>query len=110
MAAPGFRAGAMGSAKRFGDDLVRQQDEDYVIPAGLGEGHHLEVLPASLLGVLVVYVTDADVDAGVAQVQSRGAAEIAVAEDGDPLSFQRRAGSIVGAVETLVGVGHGARR
>jgi hypothetical protein len=66
--------------------IVGQEDVDHVGGGRRRDRDHLEALGPRPLGVVVLAVADADLDAGVAQVERGGAAEIAVTEHGHRLA------------------------
>ena len=72
-----------------GDHLVGQQHVHHVVGGRGRDRHDLEALAPRLLGVLVVAIADADLGAGVAQVERGGAAEVAVAEHRHRLAGER---------------------
>jgi hypothetical protein len=93
--ARGERDGAAGSQGRrdvagegLGDDLVGQQDEAHIEGGGGGQRQDREAVRPRGHGVLVVTVADGHVHARVAQIERRGPAEVAIAEDGHTLTVK----------------------
>ena len=80
-AAGSERGRDLGIEKRR-DDLVGQHHVHDVIDGGRCDRHHLEALRPGLRGVFVFAVTDADLDAGIAQIQGGRPAEMPIPEDG----------------------------